>query len=547
MKKKIATGIIVTMLLVTIILTAYPAEVSAQFVKPDVVIGLVGPQGWIQWDGIKEAAIMAKDLINDAGGMKDAGGNGHEVKLVEINEHAVPVPIPEAAVTELLTALTDNPDMETLIGGFRTECVLPMREACMDFAAAHGRPIWFIAGAATTEIIADIQTNYPRYKYMFRVTPMNSTALFMQILGMLVYNIQPKLAALYGEPVKTIIVAENLVWCDEMVANLEYLLPNGYPGWFPAGKFQMATSLRPSAVETSFASTFATINSENVKLVIHIFSAVAGAAFINYYGATDQKVVCYGINVESQEVDFYNKIGGNCEYESFLASVGSVQGREFAVNTLAKPWTTTKFWEEYEKAYGHGPIYTAWGTFDGIMAFNETAPQWIGKSIDERITITETTERAGMLGVFKYTGPNGKNHDMFCAPTMVSPYWPPAYHPDNPMLGRVRSWMPQWYKGEMEVVFPIAFAPKGVIPGDPPLPFARKYRIPTRMYGLAESDWVINGFVDAADMAPIQTYYGTVPPWDLLSGDMDNNNYFDIDDATRIALDWGKQVTLPLP
>ena len=58
-----------------------------------------------------------------------------------------------------------------------------------------------------------------------------------------------------------------------------------------------------------------------------------------------------GINVESQTVEFYEGIGGNCEYEAFLASVGTVQGRDYAVNPAAKPWTTKKFWEELDQEF----------------------------------------------------------------------------------------------------------------------------------------------------------------------------------------------------
>jgi hypothetical protein len=118
-----------------------------------------------------------------------------------------------------ITKLDANPGMIQIFGGFRSECVLPMEEAALDYAATHKRPIWTIAGAATDSIISAVKTNYPRYKNMFRETPMNATMLGVRFATMIKQIATPKLAALYGVTlVPTYIIAENLVWCDGMMA-----------------------------------------------------------------------------------------------------------------------------------------------------------------------------------------------------------------------------------------------------------------------------------------------------------------------------------------
>ena len=168
MKKKTISGIMVTIFLVTMVTFALPVRVSAGF-DGQVKVGIIGPKGWIQWDGMKEGAELARDMINypetfgmPGWGPRNQGGmynpyddKYYEVVLVEIDEHAVPVPDPTSAVADLLKALDTHTSMKILVGGFRTDVVLPMREAAMDYAAVHGRPIWIICGASEDFLIDD--------------------------------------------------------------------------------------------------------------------------------------------------------------------------------------------------------------------------------------------------------------------------------------------------------------------------------------------------------------------------------------------------------
>jgi len=260
------------MFLVTMVTFAIPGRVSAEF-DGEIEVGIIGPKGWIQWDGIKEGAELARDIINhpeDFGipgwGSKSQGGIYYEdaneyykLKLVEIDEHAVPVPDPTAAVTELLTALDTHGDMQILIGGFRTDVVFPMREAAMDYAAVHDRPIWLIAGASEDYLIDDgpekdnpyddVREDYERYKYMFRSVPMNDSALGFQLFAMAAQLQIPKLKALYGIPqeglLPTYLIAEDLKWADAIIELLEEMATDlGY---------SVVGVARPSAIETDFA------------------------------------------------------------------------------------------------------------------------------------------------------------------------------------------------------------------------------------------------------------------------------------------------------
>jgi len=529
-----------------------------------IQIGIIGPKGWIQWDGLWEAAQMARNEINAKGGILGT----HPIELIDIDEHAADFR-PDLGIEEAIKALDGTTaSCQFFVGGFRTECVLPIREAVMDFAAANGRPIWFIAGAATNELIdcggaghmpgtgTCVRCNYARYKYMFRVTPMNSTILFKQFAMFLrTYVLLKKLAPMYGNytgvtipitpthpyeekvyspKVKTYIVAENLVWCDIMVKCLvgnvtyPYLypgVPNPYPP--PPSPYSVlgpnaiiVGEKRPSATATTtdllpvFAGADG-IDATGARLIIHIFSAIAGTNFITLYGERDTNAVPVGINVESQMQEFWTAVGGKCEYESFLASVGT--------KTPIVPGVTDRFWEDYKGNWTHCPIYTAWGAYDAIIALNETIgaigtwPLTCGQLIPE----IEKTSRTGILGRFRYTGANGALHDVYSALDCLSPTWPSGY---------VRALIPQWQAGEMKITWPQDRS------------YSRKFRIPPWMYDLADWDLNFDGIIDIEDIYRCALAYGSVPGherWDLES-DVNTDGIVDIEDIYSIALRYGR-------
>jgi hypothetical protein len=588
MRKKLISGILVTMFLATLITAGFPARVSAQSVGT-VKIGIVGPKGSIQWYGLWWAAQIARDMINKAAefstmpgpkGMlvydpNNPAGALAQVQLVDIDECSFPILDPATAVAALLAKLEANPDMQFLIGGFRTECVAPMEEAAMDYAAVHHRPVWLIAGAATGSLISVVQSNYARYKYMFRVSPTNSTMLFGTFLfGIIQQLIAPKLAALYyrdpTHKVPTYVIAENLVWCDIMVLGIQtYAASAGldYKG-----------SSRPSPTATDFSAEIAAATAAGAKLVIHIFSGVGGANFIKQYGALKPKWACVGINVESQQQAFYASVNGACEYETFLASVGTQAGLPNAesMNPNAKPVTSNVLWNLYQARYGNAPIYPSWGAYDAIISLNETSYDPVGSghpsagkgwSVEtynlnatnvakwtqhmeslgvsdgfawKRVQIPETGSRYyrnGILGLFSYTGVNGNLHDPFC-----------TVYSFLPLSDRVtRAVIVQWQAGRMEVVWPRD------------QPYSRKWMFPPWMYSL-ETDIaggpLINtgignfnytspdGVVDVRDLAVIAYLWYQKPTFNLLEADMQpqNHTHYIIDgyEQGRVGRDWLK-------
>jgi hypothetical protein len=505
-KSKVSAGIMVTMFLMTMILGGIPVRAEPETIR----IGVVGPKGMVQWDsqigGAMIAEPKAEALISPT----------YDIELVEIDEAAYPVVNPTQAYVNMLTALNTPPGLDFIVGGFRTECVYGMMSAMASYYAANNgtgnkQPVWYVCGAAT-----DALMNPAIRPYLFRVTPINTSCLIGALATfMLMHVIPSKLGPIYGYPIKTYTVVESLTWCDSMPAVFQSLL---------GAYCDFVGGARPAWDETDFSAILSDIESKGAHLVIHIFSALGGVPFIKQFGESQVQAVTLGINVESQSATFYDTIGGKCEYETMLASVGTK-------TPISSAWGTTEtvdFWEDFEDLKGRPPIYTAFGVHDSVIAFAEflanNATKW-PMNYTDYVPILEQSERRGLLGTFRFES----THDALSVDT--GPTWPSPY--------RVRAQLPQWQAGNLEVVWPRDQE------------YSTKYKIPPWMYDHADTDWWTGAAVGADGLVDFNDLDGATGRWQMAAGltrleaDMDGNYFINILDISTIALDYGYNASKP--
>jgi branched-chain amino acid transport system substrate-binding protein len=620
MKVKAFTVTVLTLFLMVTLFAAVPMKADPAVGDP-VKIAVVGPQGWIQWDGIWVGAKMAQEKINlgpdGVEGNADDGivvnGVNHLIELKAVDSHAVPEPDPSAGSAELLAALEWGADF--VVGGFRTECVAPMRETFVEYAknketTTGYAPLWFIAGASTDELIdcggylcgACVRDDYESYKYVFRVTPMSSTWLAKQIAMFLRYYILPKMAKIYGGnlidvlptgdpkyefPIKTYIVCEDITGTEvfgavlagrdwpgcQTINKLGNILPNPYqtpPSDEPPTKCllgpncEMVGYSRTHTLTPNFEPVFEDIDATGAHLIIHFFAAVTGVDFIKTWKDRETNAVVVGINVESQMQEFWDKVEGKCEYECFLSSCGTRSN----ISPDAEPRSTEELWDEYKEKSGDimsdfvgtpqgstYPIYTFWGAYDALLSLDESIEEYGSWPIpaSKLIPLIEQTDRLGVLGKFKYTGPNptidfdlstaglqpypyldenptmkGTLHDVYVDDDALTSEWPSGY---------TRAQITQWQDGLLEVVRPLDQA------------YSSKWRIPPWMYSLADVDLNWDGKVDMTDVdeaaLAFGSYYGR-SNWNV-EADVSADGKVDIDDVVAITTKYGESApTWPL-
>jgi len=517
---------------------------------------------WIQGTGMWEAATLAAEKINALGGI-----NGHLIELFQATTHpdSNTDPSTQTGTTAMLQLMGN--DVDFVQGGFRTEAVLGAREVAMDY-----QRIFTIAGASTDELIdhpdigtypQTVRADYDRYKYMFRVTPVNSTVLFYSIAGFLKYVMAAKLMpiyTLYAQPLKIAVVSENLAWTAVMHAYLS--MPyfwNTIMGMAAYGGVDVVYQNKVDPVGTGWVpGVVAALAASGAKLIIEVISGPSGRAFVTEWGDVEVDALLSGIDVPGQEIALHwTATGGICQTESFLVTAGGADNPNGGtpINTVG-PVKTTDFYRDYYNRWGHAPIYTSYGSFDALMGLKETIETWITQvghdwppvnqaEYDLLIPIFEMTNRNGLTGTFKFTGPN---------PLPGGQTYPPAFAAINPTMigtlhdvysidmgptwptGTVRALVASWQAERLEVVFPVD------------RPYSKMLALPSWMYPYP-TDINQDGKRTITDIAIVSYAVGTVPGdarWQFVA-DYTKNLYVDGDDLTPVAFDYGKPIPLPVP
>jgi ABC-type branched-subunit amino acid transport system substrate-binding protein len=517
MREKAIIGIVVTVLLIGAMFTAFPTK--AAFVG-QIKIGIIGPVGLPHWSpsGMYEGSQMAAEKINAAGGVHLSDGD-YEIVLAFGDEHAYPAPDATAAALEAERLITIE-GCEYLIGGFRSEVTGALIETAMDYEVP-----FIINGASTDEFIStnvnkSDPAKYERYKYLFRVNPVNSTMLFKTIAGALQYLIPAKLLPLYGQDlggpnpqVRVAVVMEDLVWTNTMYYYLTN--PNIYPGVL--GKYANVTYAGRIPDGTTDCSPWLQgVKDSQARLLIHIFSGVSGVPFIAQWRAMNVVALPVGINVMSQIQTMWATTNGACEYEGMLNFVGT--------RTPIVPGVTEVFWDEFvARTGGAWPMYPAFGAYNGLLQL-KAGLESIGTK-DKDALVAKWEDPTYEIDVLNGIGKFDSIHDVYS--TEPGPFWTQGY---------TRAMVVQWLAGRMEVVSPVNMS------------YSKKWAIPPWMYPL-DTDVNYDGKVNIMDISSGAKAFGTKPGdprWDKES-DVNFDGQINILDLSKIAKDFGKSVTLPLP
>jgi len=299
----------------------------------DIKIGVIGPMKFVQGIGHWNGATMAADEINAKGGVQ-VGSKKMKIQLVQADSNEF-LNITDA--TNAMERLITKDKVNFVVGGFRTEAVLPMQDIAME-----NKKIFIGVGAAHDELCNRVAKNYNMYKYWFRGSPFNSSFLgrtsfiHLATVGAILKQ------SLNIPKIKVAVVAEKAVWTEPMIKAAEGAIPNM--------GMEIVGVWRPSPVATDVTAELSAIQSSGAHLIFTIFSSSVGIPFARQAGELKIPAVQVGINVEAQKDGFWpatQKMG------NYVATMDTyVRGVEY--NELTKP-----FVDGYVKRFGETPAYTA--------------------------------------------------------------------------------------------------------------------------------------------------------------------------------------------
>jgi branched-chain amino acid transport system substrate-binding protein len=389
----------------TAILAAALLAASAAFAQNTIKIAILGPMAFVQGEHHWNGAQMARDEINKAGGI-NVGGKKMPVELVRADTNEIQsVPDATNAVERVIT----RDKVDVLIGGFRSEAVLAMQEVAMDY-----KKLFLGVGAAHSKLGLNVEQNYDRYKYWFRVAPTKDVDLARTLFAVMNSIADQVRKDLKTDTPKVAILAEKAVWTEGLIAAAQKNLP--------AMKMEVVGLWQPSAVATDVTAELSAIDRSGAQIVFTILSGPVGISVGRQMGERNMKAVAWGINVEGQKEEFWQAAAGKAQFVSTLDTYAEV---EYTPKTVA-------FVRAYKSRFGKAPTYTA-ATYDAIMLLKDAIEKEGTLNADKIVAHIEKSEHVGTGAVATFD----KRHDLVWAVGKTSgiavqwqdgkkvPFWPP--------------------------------------------------------------------------------------------------------------------------
>ena len=355
------------------------AAAPAAFAQGTIKIAVVGPMAFVQGENHWAGAEMARDEINKAGGIS-VGGKKRNIELVRVDSNEIQS-VPDA--TNAMERAITREKADFVIGGFRSEAVLAMQEVAMDY-----KKIFLGCGAADAKLGANVEKNYERYKYWFRVSPLNSPDLgrtLFAVLGSIAGQVR---ADMKKETPKVAILAEKVIWTEAIVKAAHDNLPKM--------KMEVVGLWQPSPTATDVTAELAAIDRAGADMVFTALSGPVGIVVARQMAERKMHAVAFGINVEAQKDGFWEATAGKGNYVATLDTYGEVE-----MTPLMIPFVRA-FKERFHKS----PTYNA-ATYDAINLLKTVIEKAGTTDANKLVPVLEQTQSVGTGGQLEFT----KSHD----------------------------------------------------------------------------------------------------------------------------------------
>ena len=276
------------------------------------------------------------------------------------------------------------------------------------------KKIFLGAGAADARLGENVEKNYERYKYWFRVTPTKAPDLFRSLMAVLGTIGDQVRTSLKTDKPKVAILAEKAVWTESIVKGVQATLPKM--------NMEVVGTWQPSAVATDVTAELAAIERAGTDIVFTLVSGPVGISLGRQMGERGMKAVAFGINVEGQKDEFWQAAAGKAQFVSTLDTYSEV---EMTPKTIA-------FVRAFKQRYKKAPTYNA-ATYDAIMILKAAIEQAGSADADKLVPILEKIEHVGSGAVVTWD----KRHDLVWAVGKTAgiavqwqdgkkvPFWPP--------------------------------------------------------------------------------------------------------------------------
>ncbi len=345
--------------------------------KP-IVIGITAPiQLQVGRDTV-DATQLAIDEVNAKGGVL-----GRKLTMVVADETMDP----QQGVSAV-KKLTSDDHVDVLIGGYNSGVTLAQERHIAD-----AKTIYLGIGAASPSITDFVKKDYKKFKYIFRVNPINAVRQADQLTGFVSGKVKGDLGF-----TTIAIVGENAKW----VQDLAPVLKSGVEK--DGIKVAMLELFDPDM--SDFSPLLSQVRDSGAQYLVVILSHASSDVFVKQWYDAKFPMPIGGIDVKGQDPDFFTRIGGKAISETV------------SLGLLAEPLTpkTMPFWNAFNAKFNRPPVYTAPGAYDALYLYAEAVER--AKSTDPELVVPELekTKYLGTQGTYVFDD----EHDVMPGPGLIN-------------------------------------------------------------------------------------------------------------------------------
>lgn len=377
--------------------------VAARADGPPITIGVpTSEQLQVGRDSI-DATQLAIDEINAKGGVL-----GRKLHMVVADE----TENPQEGVAAI-NKLTADEHVDVLIGGYTSGVTL-----AQETHIADSKTVYLEVGAASPSITDFVRRNFKRYKYIFRVSPINAAHQADALIDFGVGKLKGEAGVQ-----KIAVIGENAKWVQDLTPILKTGLEKGGMTVTSVDLFDADTS--------DFSPLFNKIKTSGAQYIMVVLSHANSDVFVKQWYDAKLPIPIGGIDVKSQDSDFFTRIGGKSVSETV------------ANNIIPVPMTplTMPFWNDFVARFKRPPVYTGAGSYDAVYIYAEAVARAGSTEADKIIPALEKTHYVGVEGLCEFDA----QHDIKAGPGYINLAFA-QWYPDGT---RVIVWPKEIAKGAM--------------------------------------------------------------------------------------------------
>jgi branched-chain amino acid transport system substrate-binding protein len=377
--------------------------VAARADGPPITIGVpTSEQLQVGRDSI-DATQLAIDEINAKGGVL-----GRKLRMVVADE----TENPQEGVAAI-NKLTADEHVDVLIGGYTSGVTL-----AQETHIADSKTVYLEVGAASPSITDFVRRNFKRYKYIFRVSPINAAHQADALIDFGVGKLKGEAGVQ-----KIAVIGENAKWVQDLTPILKTGLEKGGMTVTSVDLFDADTS--------DFSPLFNKIKTSGAQYIMVVLSHANSDVFVKQWYDAKLPIPIGGIDVKSQDSDFFTRIGGKSVSETV------------ANNIIPVPMTplTMPFWNDFVARFKRPPVYTGAGSYDAVYIYAEAVARAGSTEADKIIPALEKTHYVGVEGLCEFDA----QHDIKAGPGYINLAFA-QWYPDGT---RVIVWPKEIAKGAM--------------------------------------------------------------------------------------------------